>query len=102
MYIWLRGKFFPPRRLARALGSGKAAPLAEQLKLSGKRMVMGYKIKVKDVEGVVHTVETATELAGKTTREIIDIAHKLLTGGGGLAGVLTYLSHEKKDEKPKK
>ena len=84
------------------LGGGKAAPLAEQIKFSGKRMVMGYKIKVKDVEGVVHTVETATELAGKTTKEIVDIAHKLITGAGSLAGVLTYLSHEKKDEKPKK
>ena len=60
---------------------------------------MGYQIKVKDLEGVIHTIETMESHAGKTAQQLLALAAAALSIA---ASTLTLHSHgEKKKEQNK-
>ena len=55
---------------------------------------MAYRIKVKDVDGVIHYIETAENIFMKTSGQLLQMAANAM----GVVGGLTVLSHGKKED----
>jgi hypothetical protein len=54
---------------------------------------MAYQIKVKDINGIIHTIETMESHAGKTVATLLSIAASAL---GVVASTLSIHSHGEK------
>lgn len=56
---------------------------------------MAYKIKVKDINGVIHFIETSENTFMKTTSQLLSMAANAM---GVAVGAVTLISHGKKED----